>query len=564
MPCVRIFSGDSRPEAFFALRPRQMPAAILQHHMEAWSADQRIMAWQSLRDCITGMSLGKTADDAAWEVLLDAGLAYAIKYVLSHSFFCGFSEEELVACNSNSPQDVEEYIADVLPYVALVICNLRDYLEFSLTYCSKEENNPRVRRKRLKSAEVVLRELPRMWQNLWQIRTPFLDSQPPGIGVDFPSMKASPRMIHHGLSEVSAIMSAFHDKYPKILTAPTSTKMPHVVFTIWVYCYHKIDRTRVAENAYVALVVYQAAHYDVQYRHDEFVNEFIVGLTNPKQIARAALRDLRARGDSAHLIISTIFALLSLFRPLVQSEVYPMTLPYQRRLLHSCLSACQSVLCMGEDSTFSSCESFMDTAFSMLQMAFKSPGNYPGLFPERRIHAVIALASTFLLEAIDSWATKFVAEVRGVAQIFCDQLRRHAAAHDPASPSDPQIDLLRRASRAHWKHVMDGLRARRVHRGDGDTRWRPLHQTWVLLGRALEVDAYGTAPVEHEEVRATFPLLTRCTWRECLCSVHEPLHKLQACRGCSLAAYCNDHCQRKDWTDGGHSKDCAKRPSKGF
>ncbi|GJE93194.1 zinc finger MYND domain-containing protein [Phanerochaete sordida] len=103
---------------------------------------------------------------------------------------------------------------------------------------------------------------------------------------------------------------------------------------------------------------------------------------------------------------------------------------------------------------------------------------------------------------------------------------------------------------------MNQLRTRNAHR---IAQWKPLHQTWTLLGRALEVDEHGTARIEPEEIRATFPLLARCNSSECLCSIHEPLHKLQTCRACSRVAYCNDRCQQKDWAEGGHKESCAGR-----
>ncbi|GJE93202.1 zinc finger MYND domain-containing protein [Phanerochaete sordida] len=190
----------------------------------------------------------------------------------------------------------------------------------------------------------------------------------------------------------------------------------------------------------------------------------------------------------------------------------------------------------------------------MFEGSLRDNSNYPGLFPEPRLHTVLALAGMFLPDALDAGNNRFVDEVRGVLQLCCDLLRRHTTKRIVA-PTSGMREFLRRVSRARWQAVADALRARGAHRS---TQWRPLHQTWTILGRVLDVEAHGTAPVDAEEIRKAFPPLLRCNWHECMCSVHEPLHKLQVCRGCSYVAYCNDRCQRRDWTDGGHRENCAR------
>ncbi|KAF7796165.1 hypothetical protein EIP86_007339 [Pleurotus ostreatoroseus] len=38
---------------------------------------------------------------------------------------------------------------------------------------------------------------------------------------------------------------------------------------------------------------------------------------------------------------------------------------------------------------------------------------------------------------------------------------------------------------------------------------------------------------------------TGCFWRQCLCHNAKPYHYMKICKGCGLATYCSEHCQRK-------------------
>lgn len=64
-------------------------------------------------------------------------------------------------------------------------------------------------------------------------------------------------------------------------------------------------------------------------------------------------------------------------------------------------------------------------------------------------------------------------------------------------------------------------------------------QTWMGLGSYI--------PREGPRImnRWTPPLLKRCGWQECLCSVYKPAHRMRVCNGCCKVAYCGDRCQKQ-------------------
>ena len=50
---------------------------------------------------------------------------------------------------------------------------------------------------------------------------------------------------------------------------------------------------------------------------------------------------------------------------------------------------------------------------------------------------------------------------------------------------------------------------------------------------------------ESNDMTHAFEPLRRCSWTECVCSVHKPAHKLRVCKGCCVVAYCGTKCQTR-------------------
>ena len=155
---------------------------------------------------------------------------------------------------------------------------------------------------------------------------------------------------------------------------------------------------------------------------------------------------------------------------------------------------------------------------------------------------------------------------------FCiEMLGEHRRARTQ-NHGEAGLPLLRKHSRWAWKTAMDKVRSRGFHNLH---KWSEMIRIWTLLGKALEAHVHGTAAPDPEEVRQSFPILERCRWKDCMCSIFEPHHKLQPCKGCYRVAYCNTMCQAKyvndyslscctpleldtcrDWIIGGHKSRC--------
>ncbi|GJE93198.1 hypothetical protein PsYK624_093570 [Phanerochaete sordida] len=552
MPVVPLFS-DRPSQGNLLLGSRQMVSAILQHHMEPWAAERRLRALQGLSECLLGLTLDR-ATMVEWLMLLRRGLAEALVYILFDRYFCGFSKEELIACASTDESEVQYYMEEVLPYFSLVLHNLRDFLGFSLTCCHNSSLSPEIRKETMSHADRLLRELPRLWQNLWDIRTPFLDSQPANIMIDQPNAITAPRTLHHGLTvSIKLVIGFYHGFGTSLTPLPGPTLMPHVALIVWVHCYHKMDRQEALTNARFAVTHYRSTQG--KSAMPNLYSKAVAGSTSYKQIAQAVLRDLKTKHDIRGAVFDALEIICSL-RP-TQAPFFSMAEPCRRRLLRGCIAASLSLVCMHETVDIAASEDALSNMFTFLRWSLMDPNGYPGGFPERQLHAIIAVICAFLVQGVDQQKIKLITEAMMTVKICCTLFNNRNRGAISDTGHDGQLDLARRRSRAAWQVVTDQLRSRGTHR---HAQWKSLHTGLTLLGRALAVGEDGTEPVGAEDVHSAAPFLARCNWHECLCSVHAPLHKLQICRGCTYVAYCNDICQR-DWADGGHGARCGKTTS---
>lgn len=106
----------------------------------------------------------------------------------------------------------------------------------------------------------------------------------------------------------------------------------------------------------------------------------------------------------------------------------------------------------------------------------------------------------------------------------------------------PKAAVMRRQTLEAWKGITEELTRRRVLAHDAN--WRIFAVLWKMVENLI--------PYPENVKESPFPLLQRCGWRECLCSVHKPAHRLRVCKGCWLIAYCGSRCQMMDWERGGH------------
>lgn len=121
--------------------------------------------------------------------------------------------------------------------------------------------------------------------------------------------------------------------------------------------------------------------------------------------------------------------------------------------------------------------------------------------------------------------------------LVSDVLRDHHK--DRAEGLHPKLDLMRRCSREHWRSLYAELKSRNLQ---DHPMWKRAMPYLDTIGRLLGVNKYsdsGPLPT------GLFTALERCRSKDCLCSIHKPIHHLRICTGCWCAAYCNVRCQTK-------------------
>ncbi|EKM50120.1 uncharacterized protein PHACADRAFT_264672 [Phanerochaete carnosa HHB-10118-sp] len=144
-------------------------------------------------------------------------------------------------------------------------------------------------------------------------------------------------------------------------------------------------------------------------------------------------------------------------------------------------------------------------------------------------------------------------EVESFAQLiafvsWC--LQRFRQLYQSGKDDTPKMVAIRRHTLRAWQATTSQLnRSRLVQRDKG---WKRFSLLWQRVG-----DLIPPVP-DMEADEAAFEVLQRCGWGECLCSVHKPAHRMKICKGCWVVAYCGPRCQKNDWENGGHQKDCRK------
>ena len=86
-----------------------------------------------------------------------------------------------------------------------------DILGFSWHYCTEAKCDPLVASKTLENVDVIFSEVYRLWQALWDIRTPFLDSQPKGMS--HWNGSTSPQLLQHIMITSSNVLMKFAERF---------------------------------------------------------------------------------------------------------------------------------------------------------------------------------------------------------------------------------------------------------------------------------------------------------------------------------------------------------------
>ena len=131
---------------------------------------------------------------------------------------------------------------------------------------------------------------------------------------------------------------------------------------------------------------------------------------------------------------------------------------------------------------------------------------------------------------------------QNVATLTFQCIRIFKASGDSNSPdTHRKINIVRRFSRKAWRSAQYKMRDIAKHR----PMWQSVFESWKQLGEVLEVEKHRSADESEDHTKAIFSPWERCAWKQCLCSVHKPIHRMRVCKGCYRVAYCNANCQHE-------------------
>lgn len=120
-------------------------------------------------------------------------------------------------------------------------------------------------------------------------------------------------------------------------------------------------------------------------------------------------------------------------------------------------------------------------------------------------------------------------------------LHQHRLQRASSHKADPEVQLVRRGTHTLWKAAYDRMQFQNPD-PTSQPRMRRLIDLWIKLGQILE----GWYPNETSTaVEPSFPPLSRCGWKGCLCNIYKPSHELHVCKRCWRVTYCNAWCQTK-------------------
>ncbi|GJE93261.1 zinc finger MYND domain-containing protein [Phanerochaete sordida] len=459
-------------------------------------------------------------DDQVWAQLWETDFVAQVVDIVLDGYFCGYSKEDLT---SSKAQDdaVMRHIEWLLEVLLKCVHRL-----------THEPSNP-LPEHALRVIEWFEEDFTPLWERLWAIRTPFLDS--------VVACEASPdprkTTFHGSLIQTMYFMDIMLEKAGKTTNHSTNSCMPHIMFLIWVLNEDKDNRDK------ALLAVTTLIHPDENY--SKFYSEVATGTTSREKINAAILRDFKDETLVDRPLYSVIVT--NFFLKPERGLRTPIETSSQRRIVWASLAAMRRQWCTGHSDIV-----YHGDIYVMLSAFLKITKIELDLLPyisEAQVHALLAHIGKCLvpfMEGEDSHSGP--GHLTGLIAWCGRQLRRYRNA----DPVEAKLLAMRRLTHELWRESVEDIDKRRLVRAW--PAWRHTVILWRALGAAVPLSAD-----QDDQGAAAFAPLERCGWRGCLCSVHAPAHRLRVCKGCWLAAYCGARCQASAWAQGGHRHVCARR-----
>ncbi|EKM50054.1 uncharacterized protein PHACADRAFT_153362 [Phanerochaete carnosa HHB-10118-sp] len=443
------------------------------------------------------------------ELIQTPSITRAIIHILLDKHLCGYSVEELTSWHQN-PLD----FLQTMPYIGFVM--LLTHVIVRAHQAVLE--NPRLLRsarssKVEQSAAFILERLPRVWQAIWDIKTPFLD---------FPGLYGTTlykQFALLGLRQVQLELLSASKRVAK------SDRLAHVQLAIWIYGDEAEIRSMARDLACrIVMSEFRARGEEGYIAFRAEVATGVRGGIATDSIAAAIHRDLEDETFIDQNLNQTLYALLVYSTPGPHSIVQESP-SHARVLLAHALAACRRELCR--------------------------TGGEEREMPRDNLHT----ATTYMFADTQVETVRVTCTILGELLSRCrDVLRSHSRNSSGSTNTRRRLKLFRGSSRRYQQAAVQAIRThgQKIH-----SQWNTILQSLDSLGEYLNRVEDGFDPKSPDTDGSPFTALKRCHWSECLCSVYKPSHRLRICEGCWRVAYCNKICQSKDWlehapTVGGH------------
>ncbi|EKM50070.1 uncharacterized protein PHACADRAFT_200916 [Phanerochaete carnosa HHB-10118-sp] len=312
---------------------------IRRNHQEPHSQRSRANV---VSDIVSSIKQARLAGNLYLDDLLRTDFMSVVLNIILDGHFCGFSKDELLCWSTN----LTDYLENVKPYVVWTITLFTVCLDAAISVWESSFPASSAQYRELSVVfHSLLRASSKFWDALWEIRTPFLDSQP----VPSEATHSPVDMVDQIITDF-ATLSWFIERrlgpsWPATIRAP-SCRIAHVMVACWIWGSQEVRRHTALEQAMImAGDRCQSPAHGSGYTKI-FQNELqVAGCTGPMQVAGAILRDYRGEFRGVNQMLHALLWALTVLRPDKKS---PMTSSpdVERALLMGALAAARTQACV--------------------------------------------------------------------------------------------------------------------------------------------------------------------------------------------------------------------------
>ncbi|GJE93340.1 hypothetical protein PsYK624_094990 [Phanerochaete sordida] len=439
------------------------------------------------------------APDALWRTAWQTGLMVVSAEAVGSEFLCGLAREQLV---SGDGMNWMEHVYNVLSMLAI---------------CAKRASDGGRPDEIAQLLQLLQSTALDTFVKLWDTRGEFLLSEfIEGGDSTEPFYEAD--TVFNALNALGRLTADLLHQHGTIV--PADSCIPQIFLLIWIWSSDQFLRFDALSN------LGQLAGFPYTEETDPWPAVFRPAAVddcfgNDDEIITALLRDL-ADEAVVNKHLSDVLIVLSLWQnACILTDV---VLPPDIRLASYCLAAMRRQLCL----------CVCDASFETANIASLIFSNLCAGLPisARQVLVLLELLAEYALRRMQDDPDAVPVVPALLTSILQWALRTLSAP--PAS-----LSRQRAAMRTHtleaWRAVAETLACRE------GADWARFARLWVDARELIGPEC--TLVVE--DMHFAFRPLKRCAWAECLCSRHEPAHRMRMCKRCEQVVYCGERCQRR-------------------